>query len=64
MLLRSVELPHAHAQIRAHRVAKRQTAIVVEFFEKVFHSEPPVVPKGVASAKALPKGEVRRIVLF
>jgi hypothetical protein len=37
---------------------------MVEFFDKVFHSEPPGVPKGVAGAKALPKGEVRRIVLF
>src|ERR1700761_9278132 len=41
VLLGPVEPAHAHAQIGANVVTKRQTAVMVEFFDKVFHSEPP-----------------------
>ncbi len=64
MLLRRVELAHPHAQIGAKVVAQRQTAVTVEFFHKMFHSEPPGRAERGSERKAPPKGEVRRITLF
>ncbi len=63
-LLRRIELAHPYAQIGANVVTKRQTAVMVEFFDEMFHSEPPGCAKRGSERKALPKGEVRRIILF
>src|ERR1700755_872695 len=66
VLLGPVEPAHAHAQIGANVVTKRQTAVMVEFFDKVFHSEPPSCFKRGSERKSAAErgGQENRPVLM